>query len=54
MLGAGLEAKGAKLVMIGDPQQLQAIEAGAAFRGIAERTDTDDLQRYNVTGTQNG
>ncbi len=28
---------GAKLVMIGDPQQLQAIEAGAAFRGITER-----------------
>lgn len=28
---------GAKLVLIGDPQQLQAIEAGAAFRGIAER-----------------
>jgi len=28
---------GAKLVMIGDPQQLQAIEAGAAFRGIADR-----------------
>jgi Ti-type conjugative transfer relaxase TraA len=28
----------AKVVLIGDPQQLQAIEAGAAFRAIAERT----------------
>jgi ATP-dependent exoDNAse (exonuclease V) alpha subunit len=28
---------GAKLVMVGDPQQLQAIEAGAAFRAIHER-----------------
>ena len=28
---------GAKVVLIGDPQQLQAIEAGAAFRAIHER-----------------
>jgi len=28
---------GAKVVLIGDPQQLQAIEAGAAFRAIYER-----------------
>jgi Ti-type conjugative transfer relaxase TraA len=28
----------AKVVLVGDPQQLQAIEAGAAFRAIAERT----------------
>jgi Ti-type conjugative transfer relaxase TraA len=28
---------GAKVVMVGDPQQLQAIEAGAAFRSIHER-----------------
>jgi Ti-type conjugative transfer relaxase TraA len=28
---------GAKVVMAGDPQQLQAIEAGAAFRAINER-----------------
>ncbi|ASR53160.1 Ti-type conjugative transfer relaxase TraA [Blastomonas fulva] len=28
---------GAKVVMVGDPQQLQAIEAGAAFRAAAER-----------------
>lgn len=28
---------GAKVVLVGDPQQLQAIEAGAAFRSVAER-----------------
>jgi Ti-type conjugative transfer relaxase TraA len=31
---------GAKVVLVGDPQQLQAIEAGAAFRAITERTPT--------------
>ena len=33
----------AKAVLIGDPQQLQAIEAGAAFRAIAERTGYVEL-----------
>ena len=28
---------GAKVVLVGDPQQLQSIEAGAAFRSIVER-----------------
>ena len=28
---------GAKVVLVGDPEQLQAIEAGAAFRSITER-----------------
>ena len=28
---------GAKVVLVGDPEQLQAIEAGAAFRSMAER-----------------
>jgi Ti-type conjugative transfer relaxase TraA len=28
---------GAKVVMVGDPEQLQAIDAGAAFRSITER-----------------
>ena len=28
---------GVKVVLVGDPQQLQAIEAGAAFRSVAER-----------------
>lgn len=31
------EKAGAKVVLVGDPEQLQAIEAGAAFRSIAER-----------------
>ena len=31
------EKAGAKLVLVGDPEQLQAIEAGAAFRALAER-----------------
>ena len=31
------EQCGAKIVLIGDPEQLQAIEAGAAFRALAER-----------------
>jgi Ti-type conjugative transfer relaxase TraA len=35
---------GAKLVLVGDPDQLQPIEAGAAFRIIAERTGYAELQ----------
>ena len=31
------ERQGAKVVLVGDPHQLQAIEAGAAFRSVAER-----------------
>ncbi|MDZ4308007.1 Ti-type conjugative transfer relaxase TraA, partial [Allopontixanthobacter sp.] len=31
------EKRRAKVVLVGDPQQLQAIEAGASFRSIAER-----------------
>ena len=31
------ERAGAKVVMVGDPEQLQAIEAGAAFRALTER-----------------
>ena len=33
----GVHQAGAKLVLVGDAEQLQAIEAGAAFRAIAER-----------------
>ncbi|MBB3458823.1 Ti-type conjugative transfer relaxase TraA [Rhizobium sp. BK313] len=35
---------GAKLVLIGDPEQLQPIEAGAAFRSIAERIGYAELE----------
>ncbi len=34
---AEAEKRGAKVVLVGDPEQLQAIEAGAAFRSVAER-----------------
>ena len=37
------EKHGAKVVMVGDPQQLQAIEAGASFRAIAERHGAVDI-----------
>ena len=35
---------GAKLVLVGDPDQLQPIEAGAAFRAIIERTGYAELE----------
>ena len=44
-------ASGAKIVMLGDPQQLQAIEAGAAFRGIVEREGAlqmSDIRRQSL------
>ncbi len=34
---------GAKLVLVGDPEQLQPIEAGAAFRAISERIGYAEL-----------
>jgi Ti-type conjugative transfer relaxase TraA len=34
---AEAQRRQAKVVLVGDPEQLQAIEAGAAFRSIAER-----------------
>ena len=34
---------GAKVVLVGDPQQLQAIEAGAAFRAISDRVGYVEL-----------
>ena len=42
------EKRGAKLVLVGDPEQLQAIEAGAAFRSITERyghVEITDIRR---------
>jgi hypothetical protein len=44
------EKRGAKVVLVGDPEQLQAIEAGAAFRSIAERhggVEITDIRRQN-------
>jgi Ti-type conjugative transfer relaxase TraA len=42
----------AKVVMLGDPQQLQAISAGAAFRGIVERIgclEMSDVRRQEIS-----
>jgi Ti-type conjugative transfer relaxase TraA len=36
--------RGAKLVLVGDPDQLQPIEAGAAFRAIADRIGYTELE----------
>lgn len=47
VLSAAQDA-GAKVVLVGDPQQLQAIEAGASFRAIAERhgwAEITDIRR---------
>ncbi|TPP06032.1 Ti-type conjugative transfer relaxase TraA [Rhizobium glycinendophyticum] len=36
---------GAKLVLVGDPEQLQPIQAGAAFRAIADRIGYAELEK---------
>ncbi len=42
VLSAAKEA-GAKVVLVGDPEQLQAIEAGAAFRALAQRHEAAEV-----------
>lgn len=42
MLSAARDA-GAKVVFVGYPEQLQAIEAGAAFRSLAEARGTVEI-----------
>jgi ATP-dependent exoDNAse (exonuclease V) alpha subunit len=45
------EARGAKIVMVGDHEQLQAIGAGAPFRAIAERighAELSEIRRQRV------
>ncbi len=37
------EKQGAKVVLVGDPEQLQAIQAGAPFRAISDRTSLFEL-----------
>jgi Ti-type conjugative transfer relaxase TraA len=47
---------GAKIVMVGDAQQLQAIEAGAAFRLLAERhgaAEIGEVRRQSVEWMRN-
>ncbi len=40
----GVVRAGAKLVLVGDPEQLQPIEAGAAFRAIVDRIGYAELE----------
>lgn len=40
---SAVQDAGAKLVLVGDPEQLQAIEAGAAFRAVAERVGSVEI-----------
>ena len=42
VLSAAQQA-GSKVVLVGDPEQLQAIEAGAAFRALAERHGASEI-----------
>jgi len=46
------QTAGAKVVLVGDPEQLQAIEAGAAFRALAERhgaAEITEIRRQHET-----
>lgn len=43
---------GAKVVLVGDPQQLQAIEAGAAFRAIANQVHYVELTDIRRQGQE--
>ena len=48
---AEAERAQAKVVLVGDPYQLQAIEAGAAFRAVSEATPTvsiTDIRRQRI------
>ncbi len=47
---AEVEAKGAKLVLVGDHEQLQAIGAGSPFRAIAERVGAVELSEIRRQG----
>jgi Ti-type conjugative transfer relaxase TraA len=54
VLSAARDA-GAKVVLVGDPEQLQAIEAGAAFRAVSERVgsvEITEVHRQRATWQQ--
>ncbi|MEV4933980.1 Ti-type conjugative transfer relaxase TraA [Sphingobium sp. LSP13-1-1.1] len=46
------EKCGAKVVLVGDPEQLQAIEAGAAFRSVAERHGSVEITSIRRQGAE--
>ena len=43
---------GAKVVLVGDPEQLQAIEAGAAFRALSERHGAAEITTVRRQATE--
>ncbi|WP_336947417.1 Ti-type conjugative transfer relaxase TraA [Asaia sp. HN010] len=47
---SAVQDAGAKLVLVGDPEQLQAIEAGAAFRAVAERVGSVEITTVRRQG----
>jgi Ti-type conjugative transfer relaxase TraA len=47
---AAVDQAGAKLVLVGDPEQLQPINAGAAFRAIADRIGFTELEAVRRQG----
>jgi len=47
---SAVQDAGAKLVLVGDPEQLQAIEAGAAFRAVAERVGSVEITSVRRQG----
>jgi Ti-type conjugative transfer relaxase TraA len=47
-----VERAGAKIVLVGDPEQLQPIQAGAAFRAIAERVGFAELEGVRRQGEE--
>jgi Ti-type conjugative transfer relaxase TraA len=49
---AAVRESGAKLVLVGDHEQLQAIEAGAAFRAIAERVGAAEITEVRRQQTE--
>ena len=46
------ERAGVKIVLVGDPEQLQPIQAGAAFRAIAERVGFAELEGVRRQGEE--
>lgn len=46
------ERAGAKIVVVGDPEQLQPIQAGAAFRAVAERVGYASLEGVRRQGEE--
>lgn len=46
------EKRGAKIVLVGDTEQLQAIEAGAAFRSVAERHGSVEITSIRRQGEE--